>query len=195
MSARLRSLSDDNLLEAYRNNGDKQYVGELYKRYAHLVLGLCFKYLKDEEKARDAVVDIFELVMKKLLETDVVFFRSWLYVVARHRLLYIIRQDKKLMEVSLPPDDFFAENFMENGGEMSPNGELDHVEVREQQLHEAIDMLKDEQQVCIRQFYFEKRSYADIASATGFDIKQVKSYIQNGKRNLKLILEEKRLYY
>jgi RNA polymerase sigma-70 factor, ECF subfamily len=194
MANNFTTYTDDQLLGYYREDGDKRYLGELYKRYAHLVLGLCLKYLKDEEKARDAVVDIFELIMEKLLHNDVLFFRSWLYIVAKHHLLRIIRKNKESIEVSMPGDEIISGNFMENGEEIAPNTELEYVEVREQQLHEALSELKEDHQVCIRQFYFEKRSYAEIASATGFDLKQVKSFIQNGKRNLKLILEEKRFY-
>ena len=190
----LSTYSDDRLLEEYRSTADKRLVGELYKRYAHLLLGLSIKYLKDEEAAKDAVVDIFELIMEKLLHNEVIFFRSWLYMVAKNHLLRRLQKNKNSREVLLPSEEFFAGKFMENGEEMSPNRELELVDVREQQLHEAINALKEEQQVCIRRFYLEKESYTDIASATGYDIKQVKSAIQNGKRNLKLLLEEKRIY-
>jgi len=191
---RFQKYTDDDLLAQFRADGDKVWVGELYKRYAHLVMGLCFKYLKDEESARDAVVDIFELIMEKLLLNDVIFFRSWLYTVSRHHLLRQIRKKQSSREHTLPVDDVFGENIMENSDGMSLNSELEWLDVREQLLHDAINDLKEEQKGCIRDFYFEKRSYTDIALATGLDVKQVKSHIQNGKRNLKLYLQEHKVF-
>lgn len=58
-------------------------------------------------------------------------------------------------------------------------------------LEEAMQHLKKEQKTCIRMFYLQRKSYQSIAEETGFNLLQVKSYIQNGKRNLRLLLEKK----
>jgi len=51
--------------------------------------------------------------------------------------------------------------------------------------------LGKEQKLCVILFYLEKRSYQEIATSTQFTQMQVKSHIQNGKRNLKLLMEKK----
>jgi RNA polymerase sigma-70 factor (ECF subfamily) len=58
-------------------------------------------------------------------------------------------------------------------------------------LEEAIQELSEEQKLCVNLFYLQKKSYQQITDRTGFTLMQVKSYIQNGKRNLKIILEKK----
>jgi RNA polymerase sigma-70 factor (ECF subfamily) len=57
-------------------------------------------------------------------------------------------------------------------------------------MHLAIAKLNDEQRICIQAFYLQKKSYQDIAEETKYSIGEVKSYIQNGKRNLKIIMEK-----
>ena len=72
--------------------------------------------------------------------------------------------------------------------ENEPVNHLQEAEDKEFVLHylkEGIGELKDEQRECIELFYLKECSYAEVASMTGFSLKEVKSHIQNGKRNLK----------
>jgi len=59
-----------------------------------------------------------------------------------------------------------------------------------QQLPNAISNLNTEQRLCINLFYLKEKCYEEISMQTGYSLKQVKSYIQNGKRNLKIYLSQ-----
>ena len=184
----IKELSDAELLARYKSTGDKNLVGELYCRYTHLVLGVCMKYLKDIEESRDALMQIFEKLMKDLLHYEVNEFRFWLHTVTRNHCLMILRrrQSEHLNEKELKQD---AESFVEttadfhlNNGSEKEN-QLNHLE-------KAIQQLNSEQKLCIELFYLQSKSYQEVAETTGFSMNEVKSYIQNGKRNLKIIMTQ-----
>jgi RNA polymerase sigma factor (sigma-70 family) len=179
--------SDLELIAEYKNTENKLFVGILYKRYSHLVLGLSIKYLKNEDEAKDAVMQIFEKLFADLLKHQIEFFKSWLYTYSKNFCLMIIRtrQSKLKKEIELENN---ADLFMETESGLH----LNKAEEKEKQfvaLENAINDLKDEQKKCIDLFYLKEKSYVEIAEMTGFSINEVKSYIQNGKRNLKIKLE------
>jgi RNA polymerase sigma-70 factor (ECF subfamily) len=189
-------MKDETLMAEYRETGNKELVGILFKRYATLLYGLCFKYLRDEAKAEDAVIDIFEILMEKLREVEVTYFKSWLYIVARNHVLLLIRRSNRQIEYSL--DEMTEKNpdgFMEIADEDTLNTETDSIQIDDSLVQEAIQSLKPAQQVCIECFFIRGMSYQQTAEHTGFDIKEVKSHLQNGKRNLKIYLESKGYSY
>lgn len=188
MAQHLSTLSDQELIELYQQKHDTAYVGELYKRYSMLVFGLCYKYLKNEEDAKDAVTEIFEVVMEKLKVYEVTFFKSWLYTLSKNELIKTIRKSNPLDIIELDEKtEKSAEKFMENAQETT----LNIREHESEYLKEAISNLNEEQRTCIELFYYQQKSYQEVASITGYDLNKVKSAIQNGKRNLKLFMEEK----
>jgi RNA polymerase sigma-70 factor (ECF subfamily) len=190
------NVKDEVLMAQYRESGNKELVGILFKRYATLIYGLCFKYLRDEAKAEDAVIDIFEILLDKLREVEVSYFKSWLYIVARNHVLLLIRKAGRQSEVSL--DEMTEKNpdgFMEIADEDTLNIETDSIQIDDSLVQEAIQSLKPAQQVCIDCFFIKGMSYQQTAQHTGFDIKEVKSHLQNGKRNLKIYLESKGYTY
>ena len=154
----------------------------------HMVYGACLKYLKEREESQDAVMHIFEKLITEIPKQNIENFRGWLHVVTRNYCLMQLRSEKsrdsKQREWTIDPG-----NFMETGYEMHPI-DRDENEMDEA-LADCIEKLKDEQKECIRQFYYENRPYSEIAVNLGVDEKKVKSYLQNGKRNLKLCLEQK----
>ena len=179
--------SDNELITEYKNTQNNLFVGILYKRYAHLVLGLSLKYLKDEDEAKDAVMQIFEKLMKDLLRHNVEYFKSWLYTFSKNHCLMIIRtkQSKLKKEIEL---QIHADSFMETETVLHLNNEKD----KEQQftlLEKAISELNEDQRRCIDLFYLKDKSYNEIVDITGYSLNEVKSFIQNGKRNLKIKLE------
>lgn len=183
-----QELPDDVLLDKFRETGDLEILGKLYERYMHLVYGVCMKYFENRDEARDGVMDIFEKLITDVPRHEIANFKSWLYVLAKNFCLMKIRSDKT---ESARKEKWQNEQelFMESGGEMHP------VDEEEQSLNksllECIEELKELQQQCIRLFYMENRSYREICSTLGLDEKKVKSYIQNGKRNLKICIEKK----
>jgi RNA polymerase sigma-70 factor (ECF subfamily) len=184
------SKADDELLTEFRSGGDLEVLGELYSRYIHLVYGVCLKYLKEREEAKDSVMQIFEKLIIEIPKHKIENFRSWLHVVTKNYCLMQLRSDKSEREkFSEWINDTFV--FMETATELHPIDEDENSEIMNKALEDCIERLKEEQKKCIRQFYFENRCYNEIAENLGLDEKKVKSYLQNGKRNLKICLEEK----
>lgn len=185
----IKPISDKSVLDElamlaeYRNTGNLEVLGKLYERYMPLVYGLCLKYLKDDDLCKDAVMQIFEELVSKLRIHEVSNFKSWLYTVARNYCLMALRVSEKHKFV--PMED----NIMENEAFVH----LDIDNMRESKLtvmENCIEKLPEEQKETIKLFYLEQKCYKEVADATGFDMNKVKSYIQNGKRNLKICIEK-----
>lgn len=184
-------LSDEALVAAYKQSGDTHLVGVLFKRYMHLVLGVAMQYMKDMDEAQDITMMVFEKLMADLKTHQVHQFKPWLYMVAKNQCLMVLRRRKGKETVELP--EYSLENDEEGGMEIAHEGHLDDSEIREAQLthlEEGLKTLNPEQQVCLELFYLQDKSYVEVAELTGYDLKQVKSYIQNGKRNLKIYLSK-----
>jgi RNA polymerase sigma-70 factor (ECF subfamily) len=179
-------MTDAELLDLYRNDGDNRWLGILLQRYTLLLFGVCMKYLKDEDLARDAVQQIFLKALTEIPRYRIDYFKSWLYTIARNHCLMQLR-DKGKTPSELP------ENVV------GPEPEAEQYErwmqgYREQQLtvlESALDELPPEQKHCVTLFYLQKKSYQEVAEATGYSNMQVKSYIQNGKRNLRIMLQKR----
>lgn len=180
-----QNYTDQQLLEQYYVSHDNEWLGQLLQRYTLLLLGVCMKYLKNEEEAKDAVQQVFLKVIQELPKYKVEFFKAWLYMVAKNHCLMKLRNKTGKMTVEISDkiqgnahDETERLKLMEN----------DHtLDLMERSLKE----LNEEQQRCVTLFYLEKKSYQEVSDQTGYSMLQVKSYIQNGKRNLKILIEKK----
>jgi len=175
--------SDDELLKLYQSTQNLEWLSTLYLRYTSMVYGVCLKYLKDRAESQDAVMEIHEKLMESLLQHQVANFRSWLYVNAKNHCLMLLRARKGKTTEEIAP--FLMENVLPAHPE-----EENEKELNISLLENCIEKLLDAQKLCIQLFYLQEKSYKVIAEQTGFDLNQVKSYIQNGKRNLKICMEE-----
>lgn len=182
---RYAQLTDQELLDNFYSDGNNQWLGALLPRYTLLLLGVCMKYLKNEEEAKDCVQHIFLKAITELPKYRVEFFKAWIYMVARNHCLMRLRGRQGKIPVEIK-EQHLAAIYEE------PNKQ-NHVEkdLLLQDMEHALEQLNPEQRQCITQFYLEKKSYQEIAESTGYSLLQVKSYIQNGKRNLKIMLEKK----
>ena len=180
-------LSDEELAGLFRASGQAELIGELYKRYAHLVLGVCIRFLKNRDDGRDAAMEVFERLFISLRKYEVHNFKSWLFTVTKSHCAMILRQRKK-EGVSVGWEDNLLVEVMENG-HFSHHHTEDEIEDRIRKLHHALNNLSPGQQQCVLLFYFDEKSYQEIENKTGYSAKEVKSHLQNGKRNLKLALE------
>ena len=180
-------VPDEVLLDRYRSSGDLEILGELYNRYMHLVFGLCLKYLQNRDDASDAVMEVFEKLIVEVPKHDVQNFKSWLYVLAKNHCLMQIRSDKSQ---SGQMDKWIKEQeeFMEFYPDLHPIDEAGKDGYPG--LKECLEKLKQEQKTCVELFYFQNKSYREIAQILEMEEKKVKSYLQNAKRNLKICLEE-----
>lgn len=179
-------LPDEVLILKYRKVGDPEIIGILYDRYLHLVLGICLKYLKNIDKAQDAVMDIFELLFDHLRSQDIRQFSGWLYQVSKNHCLMKLRK-KKIY--SLTEEEInhakIIETFVESDQDLHLYMERESNLTK---LEGALKSLENRQEQCLRLFFLKNKSYLEVSIVTGFEIKKVKSYIQNGKRNLKKVL-------
>ncbi len=180
-------LSDEELLGQFRISGNMEVLGELYRRYAHLVLGVCLKYLKSQEDAHDATMQIFEKLISDLKTNKIEHFKSWLYAVSKNFCLMEIRKDASDYRHKEIIREDSGEKFVEIWEELHLN-DVDN-EKKLAALAQALTQLNQEQRTCVQLIYLENKSYKEIADMTGMDINHIKSHIQNGKRNLKLLLE------
>ena len=176
-------LTDKELVDLYKKSTGLDALGELYRRYMDLVYGVCLKYLKNNEAAKDSVMQIFEELVVKLKKHEVENFKSWLYQVAKNHCLMQLRSPKNLKTVEISP------TLMQNEENVHLNGILEREENLEKMEH-CLKTLTDDQQTAIRLFYLEGKCYNEIVEATGREWKDVRSFIQNGRRNLKLCMEK-----
>ena len=185
MNPRLyKHISDQELLERFYADHDNQWLGILLERYTLLLLGVCMKYLKNEELARDSVQQIFLKVITELQKYRVDYFKSWIYMVAKNHCLMQLRDKpgKNTIEV--------RETIAAKAEETDKESLLMNEKTYEY-LNEALKELNADQQLCVTLFYIEKKSYQQISEQTRYSMMQVKSHIQNGKRNMRLMIERR----
>ena len=184
MKPEQENLTDEELLKRYCDSGELVYFVEAYKRYMPLVYGVALKYLKRPEDAQDAVMQLFEELVVKIKEVEIQSFKAWLYTCIRNDCLMEIRKKSKNLSISL--DDSFME-FCDD----CHLTVVSESENREESLRECVESLPEKQRISVKYFFFDELSYKEVEERTGFSLKMVKSFIQNGKRNLKLCLERK----
>jgi RNA polymerase sigma-70 factor (ECF subfamily) len=182
-AARYDHISDQELLAYYYADNNQEWLGILLQRYTLLLLGVCMKYLKDETEAKDCVQQIFLKVLTEVPKYKIDYFKSWLYMVAKNHCLMRLRDKGAKAVKELTDQDIVSDENNKH--------DLQQNEQTYELLEEAIIELNEEQRICVDLFYLQRKSYQQITEQTGFSLMQVKSYIQNGKRNLKIILERK----
>lgn len=175
-------LSDEELLRAFRVANDNQWLGYLLQRYTALLLGVAMKYLKNKAYAEDAVQQVFVKALTALPREEILNFKGWLYVLMRNHCLQMLRDHTNSSGIPLP--EFLAQEEPDKETVLWQEHTLG-------QLEEAMEHLNPEQKKSIELFYLKNQSYEQIITQTGYTFMQVKSYIQNGKRNLKMILLRK----
>lgn len=175
--------SDLDLIERFRSKSDQNALGELFTRYSAMVYGVCLKYLKDREVAKDAVMAVFEKLQSELKKHELAHFKSWLFVTTKNHCLMHLRAGKKMilkeLNESVVENEFILHHSEDNG-----------LEQNLEKLTKCIEQLKNDQKLCVQLFYLKEVCYKEIVKTTGIELKKVKSHIQNGKRNLKICLEQ-----
>jgi RNA polymerase sigma-70 factor (ECF subfamily) len=176
--------SDEELLILYRKNGDLKVLGKLFSRHSSMVYYVCFRYLQNGEQSKDAVMEIFEELIKKVNKQEIRQFTGWLYVLAKNYCLMQLRSGKKMQNVSF--DEFV---------ELPPALHQEDQENKESNLNaleQCLQKLPERQKQSIDLFFLNEKGYKEITDLTGYSLNEVKSYIQNGKRNLKICMEKNR---
>ncbi|MFV0606427.1 MAG: RNA polymerase sigma factor [Niabella sp.] len=174
--------SDEILLEDFKNSGSQEVLAALFLRYSDLLYGVCLKYLEDAENAKDAVMNIYQELWRKLPNHDVSNFKSWLYVLAKNYCLMQLRSAKKTVTVNIDGTNMQSGDF----------SHLDDVLNKEEafkKLENCIETLSEHQKSSIKLFYYNNKCYNEIAAETGLEWNKVRSLIQNARRNLKICMD------
>jgi len=183
---KILSAEDDHVLvQLYRKEGNIDTLGELYNRYMELVYGVCLKYMKEPEDAKDCVINIFEELIIKLKKYEVDNFKGWLYQLAKNHCLMKLR-GKKNQPYLIDADIMHLQENIHLDGVMEKETQLNTMEY-------CIEQLPHEQKQAIELFYLKEKCYKEIADSTHTDINKVRSFIQNGRRNLKICMEKQAL--
>lgn len=177
-------LSDDALVQRFKQSGDIALLGTLYERYMDLVYGVCLKYLQDSERAKDAVLQLFEELIKKVQKHDIENFKPWLYQVAKNHCLMQLRSDKKFVKASVDISSMQKEESLHLNGELDNEDKLDT-------LQHCLGQLNADQRKAVELFYLQGKSYKEIVPLMGTDVDSVRSFLQNGRRNLKICMDKK----
>jgi RNA polymerase sigma-70 factor (ECF subfamily) len=169
--AYLKSLNDEKLIEVFKQQQWPACIDELYRRYAHLVYGVQLKYTKSCADAEDLTMECFEKLPQLLLKHEINYLKGWLHTVARNAALGFLRKNKiqHLQIEEQHPIDIDSELLL---------------------LEWALVQLKEQQKRCITLFYLEQNSYEQIMQKTGYSYNEVKSHVQNGKRKLKVLMDQ-----
>jgi RNA polymerase sigma factor (sigma-70 family) len=181
----LSAENDQALVRQYKAGGNINTLGELYSRYMELVYGVCLKYMKEPEDAKDCVINIFEELIIKLKKYEVDNFKGWLYQLAKNHCLMKLRS-KKGQPVIVDMDIMHLQENIHHDGVMEKEQRLTTMEY-------CIEQLPGDQKQAIELFYLKEKCYKEIAETTNTDINKVRSFIQNGRRNLKICMEKKAL--
>ncbi len=180
--------TDEELLARYKAGGDARYLGFLYERYMPMVYGVCMKILNDPGKSEDAVMNIYEELVRKTREHQIESFRGWLYVLARNHCLMEWRKNHRR------PTHYHAPENMEHFDAVEAAFEVELPVADNKPLEKCLGELPQHQRRSVEMFYFEEKTYKEIAEITAEEVGKVRSYIQNGRRNLKICLEKAGVY-
>ncbi len=184
----IKQLTDIKLISRYKVSGNSIFIGELYQRYAYFVFCVCMKYFRDDERSKDAAMNIFEKLLIDLRKHEIDNFKPWLHTVTKNYCIEQLRNSKNYVRY----DDEVKNNdisFVENYDVFHLNTEEDK-ENKLKLLESAINELDEEQKECIILFFMKDKCYAQISEITGYSMSNIKSYIQNGKRNLKIYMQK-----
>lgn len=180
------SLSDAELVALYKQRGNQEVVAELFQRYIDMVYGVCLKYLKHPENAQDSTISIYEELVPKLARHEVDHFKGWLYTLAKNHCLMRLRSEKKAITVN------FDVELVQSEENVHLNGELDKEE-NFRKLDFCLGQLQEDQRKTIELFYLQGKCYNEISEITGLEWNKVRSFIQNGRRNLKNCMEGQKM--
>lgn len=177
-----KTKTDEELIDTYRNKEDLNSVGELFRRYKQLVFGLCLNYFKDTSVSQDAVLDIFEKLIRKLKTHEVEHFKSWLFTLSKNHCLEQLRKSSNRFLKESEAKNMYYEQLLH------PDDSMRKEELLEK-LIECMEALPEKQKQCIQMFYLEKKSYQELSDHLKLSWNKVRSFIQNGRRNLKICME------
>lgn len=179
--------SDEELLKAYKQTGNKELFADLFKKHVSVVYGTCLFYLQDKAEAQDATMVLFEKIMVEINKNEIQHFKGWLSFVVRNHCISLIRKNKvQTRNIK----SYYEFEYQDPNAQTEEKINTIDDDLMLENMKQCLPKLKENQRICVELFYLKDKSYQEIANETTFALNEIKSHIQNGKRNLKLLLEE-----
>jgi RNA polymerase sigma-70 factor (ECF subfamily) len=187
----MQTLNDQELIRLFRQTGEDHHFKQLYDRYRHLVFFSCLGLLKEAEAAKDVSSEVWVQFYSEIERQEIYSVPALLAVIVRRKSYSFIRQSaarRRLLKFVAEEQAWDRHYQLAE----SPNSYFIKAEeaAGTALLAAAIGLLPVAQQACIRLFFYEGKSYREIAAHTGYTLKQVKSHLQNGRRRLHIILRK-----
>lgn len=167
-----RKLSDEEVIHRYVHRHESQAMSALFERYAHPVLGICFRLLGNPQKAQDATQLIFTQLLEDLKRTEINHFKSWL-------IQYCSTQCRQRYGLSVNTEAIPASAFSEIESSRLPEKDLLLIK-----LETALSLLPEPQEKSLREFYLQKGSFRTIARQTGMTLIEIKKQIRSGRNRI-----------
>ncbi len=172
-----------NWIDDFQSTGNQEHLVKVFMMFRELIFGVCLKYFRNEEDAKDATLEIYQLLSKKLPSQKIENFKPWLYVVVKNYCFEKLRKKSRQLVKENEAIDVYSEHLIHP----------DNIEKEEllEVMEKCMETLSEKQRNCINAFYYKKLSYHEAAAALSMSWNQVRSQIQNGRRNLKICIEDK----
>ncbi len=174
-----KKRSDKELLHALKRNNNRHVIEEIWHRYSRLIYGLCLKILQSKPDALDALNGIFEKLIIKLPQQNIENLNAWIYTFSKNYCLEILRTQQRRQSIF---NQYIEETKINIKNNTKP-------ENHHESLTLAINKLPEKQKICLELFYYQNLSYQEISKETGIELGQIRSHLQNGRRNLKNALK------
>ncbi|HTJ97773.1 MAG TPA: sigma-70 family RNA polymerase sigma factor [Rhodocyclaceae bacterium] len=166
-------------------SGDEQALQGLYKQESRRLLGVVLRIVRDKQIAEDVVHDTFVSIWTKAATFDFErgSGRGWIYSIARHRALSLVRKD--LRNVSVDEETLEA---LEADGQFEASTQLaEAFEMNADlgQLQGCLDRLDTPKRNSILFAYVDGCSHSEIAERVKAPLGTVKAWIRRGIASLR----------
>lgn len=194
----IREWSDEDLLLAYRETGDRRLFEELIRRYERELFNYLKQYLGDTQLAEDAFQSTFLQIHLKCDQFDPERrFRPWLYAVATNQAIDTQRRRRRERMISLDQAASSAEQanqlkeLVDAPAEL-PEEDLERDEERNL-VRRAVEELPEPLRQVLLLVYFQGLKYREAAEVLGVPVGTVKSRLHAAIRRLERTLRQHQL--
>ncbi|MFQ5674351.1 MAG: RNA polymerase sigma factor [bacterium] len=174
---------DNATIRSYLETRDVRYLGRLYEAYKKTIFWHCLKMVGNEEDAKDLASETFIRTFDRIEDFKLgAPFCPWLMRIATNLCIDHLRKKNRYK--------FYKFDETHSAVAIQNESEPKQPMISGERIIEKLKKLKPLQKRCFCLFYIHNLTYKQIAELTGYPLGKVRSYIQNGKRNFKLLMEK-----
>lgn len=154
-------------------------VGQLkiYQLFSPVLYGICLKYMKNEDDAKDVFQEAFVIVFQKIYQYKFEgSFEGWLKRIFINKLIETLNKKKKenfFLDVFDPDTDFIEEEEL-----------VETIPIPKEKLLEYIRDLPDQYRMVFNLYIFEKMKHKEIAALLKISEGTSKSNLNRAKQIL-----------